>query len=287
MESDFICYIDTDSLFVNLGKWIKEQGYEKEFSVLPDEIKIEYIKNISRKMERYIDNRIFNETQLLDYNSQVHDFKIGFKQEIIAKTALFVKKKKYAYWLLNKEGVPKNEIKVTGLEIVRSESAEAIRPRLKSIMEMIMKQVPDDEIASRMRKYTNELNKLTPEDLAANIGINNINKYLSSGVPVKGTPWHVKGVHNYRLLLKELGLQDKYEDIHEGLKAKVIYVKKNPYNIDTITFHEWPSEFDKVVQFDPETMIDKFFVKKVRLLLDPLNKEHIIDTNESAVRLFF
>lgn len=287
MESDFICYIDTDSLFVNLGKWIKEQGYEKEFSVLPDEIKIEYIKNISRKMEKYIDDRIFNETQLLDYNSQVHDFKIGFKQEIIAKTALFVKKKKYAYWLLNKEGVPKNEIKVTGLEIVRSESAEAIRPRLKSIMEMIMKQVPDDEIASRMRKYTNELNKLTPEDLAANIGINNINKYLSSGVPVKGTPWHVKGVHNYRLLLNELGLKDKYEDIHEGLKAKVIYVKKNPYNIDTITFHEWPREFDKVVQFDSETMIDKFFVKKVRLLLDPLNKEHIIDTNESAVRLFF
>jgi DNA polymerase elongation subunit (family B) len=286
-QKDYVKYIDTDSLFVGLGEWIHEQGFSDEWAKLEDDVKIQMIMDISRKMERYIDDRIFNETQLLDYNSQVHDFKIGFKQEIIAKTALFVKKKKYAYWLLNKEGVPKNEIKVTGLEIVRSESAEAIRPRLKSIMEMIMKQVPDDEIAIRMRKYTSELNKLTPEDLAANIGINNINKYLSSGVPIKGTPWHVKGVHNYRLLLNELGLKDKYEDIHEGLKAKVIYVKKNPYNIDTITFHEWPSEFDKVVQFDSEMMIDKFFVKKVRLLLDPLNKEHIIDTNESAVRLFF
>jgi DNA polymerase elongation subunit (family B) len=285
-RKDYVIYIDTDSLFVGLGQWIKD--YECEmWERLDNDEKIRYIKDISAFMEKYIDNRIFNETQLQDYNSQVHDFKIAFKQEIIAKTALFVKKKKYAYWLLNKEGVPKNDIKVTGLEIVRSESAEAIRPRLKSVMEMIMKQKSDDEIGKTIRKYKKELNKLTPEALAANIGINNIKKYLHTGAPKKGTPWHVKGVHSYRLLLKELGLQDKYEDIHEGLKAKVIYVKKNPYNIETITFNEWPDEFDDLVQFDSETMIDKFFVKKVRSLLDPIGKESIIDSDMNAVNAFF
>ena len=286
-KKDYVKYIDTDSLFVGLGEWIKDQGFEPEWNNLEDSEKIEWIKKISAIMEQYIDDRIFNEVQLGDYNSQVHDFKIGFKQEIIAKTALFVKKKKYAYWLLDKEGVPKNDIKVTGLEIVRSESAEAIRPRLKSVMEMIMKQSSDDEIGKTIRKYKKELNDLTPEDLAANIGINNIRKYIGSGVPRKGTPWHVKGVHNYRLLLKELGIENNYEDIHEGLKAKVIYIKKNPYNIETITFHDWPSEFDDVIQFDSETMIDKFFVKKVRLLLDPIDKEHIIDSDMSAVNAFF
>jgi hypothetical protein len=249
-------------------------------------------------MESYIDDRIFNEVQLGDYNSQVHDFKIAFKQEIIAKTALFVKKKKYAYWLLDKEGVPKNDIKVTGLEIVRSESAEAIRPRLKTIMEMIMKQKDDDEIAAIIREYKKELMKLNPEDLAANIGINGINKYLGDSkgkwktndnlkFPVKGTPWHVKGVYGYRLLLKQLGLQDKYEDIHEGLKAKVIYVKKNPYNIETVTFHVWPEKFDEIVTFDSETMIEKFFIKKVRLLLEPLEKDNIIYSDMSAAKAFF
>ena len=188
---------------------------------------------------------------------------------------------------MDKEGVPKNDIKVTGLEIVRSESAEAIRPRLKTVMEMIMKQKKDDDLAKIIRKYKKELSKLTPEELAANIGINNINKYLGGGVPKKGTPWHVKGVFGYRLLLKKLGIENKYEDIHEGLKAKVIYVKKNPYNVETITFYNWPEEFDDIIQFDYETMIDKFFVKKVRLLLDPINKEGIIDSDMSAVRTFF
>ena len=286
-RKDYVKYIDTDSLFVGLGEWIKDQGFESEWEVLPDSEKIEWIKRISGIMEKYIDDRIFNEVQLGDYNSQVHDFKIGFKQEIIAKTALFVKKKKYAYWLLDKEGVPKDEISVTGLEIVRSESAEAIRPRLKNVMEMIMRQQNDENIGKTIRAYKKELNKLSPEDLAANIGVNGIRKYLGSGTPKKGTPWHVKGVYNYRLLLKELGIQDKYEDIHEGLKAKVVYVKKNPYNVETITFHQWPTEFDELVQFDAEQMIDKFFMKKVRLLLEPINKESIIDSDMNAVKAFF
>ena len=286
-RKDYVKYIDTDSLFVGLGEWIVDQGFEQEWSEFSDEEKIEWIKKISAIMEQYIDNRIFNEIQLGDYNSQVDDFKIGFKQEIVAKTALFVKKKKYAYWLLDKEGVPKNDIKVTGLEIVRSESAEAIRPRLKDVMEMIMKETPEDDIASTIRKYKKELKQLDPEAIAANIGINGIKKYLGSGLPKKGTPWHVKGVYGYRLLLKELGIEDKYEDIQEGLKAKVIYVKKNPYGIETITFYEWPEEFNEVIQFDSETMVDKFFVNKIRFLLDPINKESIIDSDMSAVRAFF
>jgi DNA polymerase elongation subunit (family B) len=238
-------------------------------------------------MEKYVDNRIFNEVQLGDYNSQVHDFKIAFKQEIIAQTALFVKKKKYAYWLKDKEGVPSDKIDVTGLEIVRSDSAEAIRPRLKKIMEMIMKQYPDSEISAEIAKYKKELMQLKPEDLAANIGINNIKKYLGRGAPIKGTPWHVKGVYNYRLLLDRLDLKDKYEDIHEGNKAKVVYVKKNPYNVDSIAFIDWPTEFRKVVQLDKETMIEKFFIKKIRLLLEPINKEYITERDDSKLTTFF
>jgi DNA polymerase elongation subunit (family B) len=284
---DYVAYIDTDSLFVKLGKWIEDQGHGKEWNLIDDDDKIAYIQDIARLMEKYIDNRIFNETQLQDYNSQVHDFKVAFKQEIVAKTALFVKKKKYAYWLLNDEGKPTDQIKVTGLEIVRSESAEAIRPRLTHIMKMIMKQEDDEKIASQIRKYKKELRELDPESLAANIGINNIRKYLGSGSPIKGTPWHVKGVYNYRLLLKKLDLENKYDDVHEGVKAKVIYVKKNPYDIRTITFNEWPKEFDRIIQYDPETMIDKFFIKKVRLLLEPIRKEAILDSDQKAFRAFF
>jgi DNA polymerase elongation subunit (family B) len=284
---DLVHYSDTDSLFVGLGKWFIEKGiYDDWNKIADDENKIKLIKKISSIMEKYIDNRIFNEVQLIDYNSQVHDFKISFKQEIIAKTFLAVKKKKYAYWLVNKDGIPKNEICVTGLEIVRSDSAEAIRPRLKMIMEMIMKQMPETGISNTIRKYKKELKQLPPEDLAANIGINNIRKYLSGDKPKKGTPWHVKGVFNYNILLNHLKLKDKYETIHEGLKAKVVYVKKNPFNIDTITFHTWPEEFNGLLQYDAETMIDKFFIQKIKFLLDPIGKSHLIE-DSNKINLFF
>ena len=219
------------------------------------------------EIEPYVNMRTYEETQLLDFNSQVRDFKIEFKQEIIARTALFVKKKKYAYWKVNEEGTPCDEISVTGLEIIRSDSAQAVRPRLKHIIEMIMRQEPEDQITVMIKKYKKELRDLTPGELAANIGINNIQKYLGTGKPIKGTPWHVKGVYNYRMLLKLLEIDHKYEDIHEGIKSKVAYVKKNPFNVETITFQEWPTEFDTILQFDADTMIDKFFIKKIETLL--------------------
>ena len=278
MMIDYISYIDTDSLFINIEQFILENIKDKiKWTSLSDDLKIDYVLKISKSIENCVNDRIFKETQLQDYNSQVRDFKILFKQEIIAKTMLAVKKKKYAYWIVNDEGTPCDKLAVKGLDIVRSDSAEAIRTRLKDIYHLIMKQAPDMEIKNRIKTYRNELFNVTPEEIAANIGINNIKKYLPSGLPIKGTPWHVKGVYSYRLLLKRFDLEQKYEDIFEGDKAKVVYVKSNPFNIEQITFNQhWPEEFNKVLVLDYEKMIDKFFINKVGFLLEPMNKNNLL-----------
>ncbi len=287
MPLDMVAYIDTDSLFVRLGEYFSR--VDKNWESKSGEEKIESIIDFSKnELEPHVNMRIYEETQLMDFNSQVTDFKIEFKQEIIARTALFIKKKKYAYWMVNEEGTPCNEISVTGLEIIRSDSAQAVRPRLRHIMEMIMRQEPEDQITVMIKKYKKELRSLTPGELAANIGINNIKKYLGTGKPIKGTPWHVKGVYNYRMLLKLLDIEHKYEDIHEGIKSKVAYVKKNPFNVETITFQQWPDEFDALLQFDADTMIDKFFIKKIETLLKPMVKEYLIRGDTKAkLNLFF
>jgi len=236
-----------------------------------------------------VNNRIFDETQSQDYNSQVKDFKILFEQEIIAKTALFVKKKKYTYWCVNKDGTPVDKLEVSGLEIVRSDSSEGVRIRLKDVMTMIMKKYPEDDIIERINKYKKELMKSNPEDIAANIGVNNLTKYIINDKPIKGTPWHVKGAANYRMLLKQYDVVDKYEDIFEGVKAKVIYLKKNRFNMDVVTFHKWAKEFDNDIEVDKEKMIEKFFLKKIGFLLEPMGKMHLLDSKntEKLMNLFF
>ncbi len=277
IEEDMVAYIDTDSLFIRLGHYFKDI---EDFTNADDQGKIAMILDFSAMLEKYVNDKTFTNTQLIDYNSQVRDLKIRFKQEIVAKRALFVKKKKYAYWMVNEEGNPCDELSVTGLEIVRSDSSEAVRERLKVVYSMIMKGNSDDELISTITRYKKELRDVAPEEIAANIGVNNIHKYLSTGVPIKGTPWHVKGVYNYRKLLKRFDLRNDYEDIYEGNKAKVVYLKKNKFNVDTLTYQRWPKEFDEHIIVDYDKMIDKFFLKKIGFLMAPMGKLKLLTSGE-------
>ena len=145
---------------------------------------------------------------------------------------------------------------------------------------MIMKQESEDEILKSIQQDTRELESLSPEEIAASISVNNIDKYLGGGRPIKHTPWHVRGVHNYRKLLKELELVNEYEDIHEGTKTKVAYLKPNRFDIDVITFVRWPREFSKYLKIDHEKMIEKFYSRKIGFLLDPMNKGWLLKTSK-------
>jgi DNA polymerase elongation subunit (family B) len=302
MNEDMVAYIDTDSLFIKLGYYFSQFDWWVDYS---DDEKIEKILEFSAELEKYVNKRTFEETQLKDYNSQVRDFYIMFKQEIIAKTALFVKKKKYSYWVVNEEGVPTDELAVKGLELVRSDSAEAIRTRLKHVYEMIMKNEPDDRILDTIRQYKKELKEVAPEEIASNLSVNNIEKYIGGPVkvsdafngvfrdedddvndPIKHTPYHVRGVHNYRTLLEALNLTNKYEDIYDGNKAKVLYVKDNMFKVDVVTFNDrWPKEFSQYMVIDYDTMINKFFTKKIGFLLQPMGKDHLLTSMATAERM--
>ena len=94
LPSDMVAYIDTDSLFVRLGEYFSR--VDPEWEDKPGEEKIQAIIDFSKnEIEPYVNMRTYEETQLMDFNSQVRDFKIEFKQEIIARTALFIKKKMF------------------------------------------------------------------------------------------------------------------------------------------------------------------------------------------------
>jgi len=99
---------------------------------------------------------------------------------------------------------------------------------------------------------------------------------------------HVKGVANYRRLLRLLKLEGKYEEIFDDTKVKVLYVKKNQFNFDSIAFIRWPAEFDKVLQIDMPTQIEKVFIHKIAGLLQVMNKTELIHQKaKTNIGLFF
>lgn len=283
---DYVCYMDTDSIYIITDQFLKDNLGESWWSERTDDEKIDIIDEVSEYIKDYINQRTLEEVQYQAYNSQVRDFPIKFEKEKIAKSGLFVAKKQYSTRCLWIEGTKKESIKTTGLSIVRGDSSEAVRERLKDIMSMILRDEPDDSITNKIDKYKTELMNVYPEEIAGNIGVNGLDKWIQDGKAIKGTPWHVKGVANYRFLLKKLGIENQYEDLKEGYKCKVVYVKKNPFNIDTISFLRWPKEFNKVVTVDMGIMIDKFFIKKVKILLDPMNRADMLNSKK-GLDLFF
>ncbi len=168
---DYVIYIDTDSLFISINEFLKDNIGLNEWNTIDYKKRVEYILRISEVISEYVNERVFDETQLLDYNSQIKDFKIAFKQEIVSRNVLFSKKKKYAQWVVNKEGIDKDNIEVTGLDIVRSDSSERVREMLMDIMVDILKGAENDTIRIKIDKYRRELISVRPEEICVNIGV--------------------------------------------------------------------------------------------------------------------
>ncbi|MFW6129582.1 MAG: DNA polymerase domain-containing protein, partial [Atribacterota bacterium] len=244
---------------------------------------------VSRFVESYVNKKAYEQTQRIDFNSQVDDHRIIFKQEVIATSALMIAKKKYGLKIINEEGVDVDKNIIKGLEIIRSDCPEAIRPKLKSVMNSILSGDKDEETSKLISKSKKELEGLSPEEIAANIGINGINKYLSNGEPIKSTPWHVKGVYAYNTLLKELNIKNIYEPIYDKQKIKVVYVKyPRPYKFDfeTVSFIKWPEEFNAILEVDYKKMIEKYFTNKIDMLLSPIGKQDLA-VNKIDLDAFF
>lgn len=278
-----------NSLFVGLGKYIESNKELKEdFDKLKTQKdKVKFILNICKDLENIINDYSFNVIQNQHFNSQEKEYTINWKQEIVCPSLLMVQKKKYGCWVVNEEGKSVDKIKVTGLEIIKSETSKPLKAMLKDVMTSILKAESDDTIRQKINDYKKELRTFNIEDLSSNITINLVDKYIGQNGPIKGAPWHIKGVHAHRILIKKFGLEDKYEEIVEGEKNRVVYLLPNTFQFETLTYaSKYPKELT-CVQPDIEKMIEKFFIKKIEMLLEPCGKTHILENNHEVLNFFF
>ena len=138
-------------------------------------------------------------------NVDKHEFDI--KQEVIAKTGLFVTKKRYGLRIINDAGRKVNKTQVKGLDTVRSNFAPAMKDLLKHVLDDILANVPKEQIDERISKFKRNLHMLHYSVLANPIGVKGIGKYISKDEESsfskykKGAPVHVKAAINYNSIL--------------------------------------------------------------------------------------
>jgi DNA polymerase elongation subunit (family B) len=212
---------------------------------------VKFIEKIAQEIETYVNDLSLEETQKLHYNSQEKDFAIIFETEKISLSAIFAAKARYATWDILKDGKWKDAMSITGLEIIRSDSPEIVKPMIKNILEMMLKDFPDEEIRNNIEDCKVKLKNCNPLEIAENKGINKIDKYsvdvdenkmedsLNEDYQFKsGTPHQVKGTLNFNFLVDKFNLGNRYEIPTNGNKAKVVYLQKNPYKLASLSFIE-------------------------------------------------
>lgn len=238
---------------------------------MPKEKIIDFLDKVSKeKIQPYIDKSY---QELADYVN-AYEQKMIMKRENLVDTMINVTKKRYCMSVYDSEGVRYEtpQLKIMGLQMVKSSTPGAIREILKESLEIILRRTESD-IQDFVEKHKNDFNDLPIEDIAFPRGISDLEKWESeTTIYKKGTPIHVRGALLYNNFVRKNNLTSKYPLIKSGDKIKFVYLKvPNPLREDCIAFiDELPKELSLTEYVNYPIMFEKTFQDAVQNILDSM-----------------
>ena len=265
---DYVIASDTDSIYLNLGPLVETvyKGREKT-----DESVVTFLNKICElELEKFIEGSY---QELADYVS-AYDQKMFMKRETIANKGIWTAKKRYILNAWDIEGVRFKEpqLKVMGIEAVKSSTPAACRTAIKDALKVIMNGTEEDA-QKFIADFKEKFNALPPEDIAFPRGCNGVSKWSDpSGLYSKGTPIHVRGAILYNFHIKKNNVTHKYPLIQDGEKVKFIYLKTpNKIIENVISFmSDFPKELGLDKSVDYELQFQKSFLDPLKVILDTI-----------------
>lgn len=264
-DVDYIITMDTDSAYISFDAFVQKY--------LPDVTDTDRIVDLldkvcREKIEPYIKECFVRFKGMT--NARVNKMKM--KREAIADVGIFIVKKRYAMSVYDNEGVrfKEPELKITGIEAVRSSTPKVCREKIKQALTIIMYD-DVDKLKGFIDDFKKEFMKLNVADIACPSTANNLDKYTSKiNIYEKKTPMHVKGALLYNKWIKDKKLTEKYPAIKEGDKIKYICLKKpNPIFDTAISISTvLPDELMLDRYIDKETQFQKTFVNPIEKITD-------------------
>ena len=267
--NECIVYNDTDSSYISVKPLITNGlSFTDESGKLTQEFHDE-VQNIEDFLNDEI--KIWGKKAL---NSK--DCRFVFKREVIADVGIFLQKKRYVLHILDDEGIPMDKYKYTGVEVVRSTMPDAIKPHVKNIIETMLSTQNISETNKALDNVYKIFKDLPVEDITFVSGIKGYERYAGQCdgyKTAKGMPIHVKAAYFHNLILKRLGVENKYETISSGDKVRYFYVEQpNPYNLSCIAYkYYYPEEFKKIFHADYDKMFEKILFNVIERFYDNVN----------------
>jgi DNA polymerase elongation subunit (family B) len=159
-DFDYVAYVDTDSVYLNLGPLVKSIPGSDQ---LPAEKIVTMLDSFTEdRLIPFIDDSYAEFAEYL----HAHENTMVMKREAIAEKGIWTAKKRYILNVYNEEGVVYEEpkLKIVGIEAIRTTTPVICRKMIKDAIKIIMTGTEDDLIAKT-------------EEFRKKIGVDNLNYY--------------------------------------------------------------------------------------------------------------
>jgi DNA polymerase elongation subunit (family B) len=294
-EGDAMIYADTDS------------GYFSAWPLVEQEVKagkMDWNKDIAIQLYDSISDQVNDSFPSFMEQSFHCPRKNGAiikgNREIVGDVGLFIKKKRYAINIYDKEGKRKDvngkmgEIKAMGLELKRSDTPKYIQAFLLDVLTLVLSNKSKDDVIDRIKEFKRELSKQPGWTKGSPKSVNKLTYYgeleARSKTGKATMPGHVRAAINWNTLRKMHG--DNYSmKILDGMKVIICKLKPNPlgltsvaYPTDELRIPDWFKE----LPFDDALMESTLVDKKIENLLGVLdwNLKSNTDTTTTFDDLF-
>ena len=267
-DIDYVIASDTDSIYLKLEPLVQSVFQQKTET-----------SKVIAFMDKVCEDKIqpFIDKSYSDLAEYVHAYaqKMQMKREALANKGFWTAKKRYVLNVYNNEGVAyeEPEMKVMGLEVVKSSTPQVIREKMKQTIKLII-DTDENTVQNFIAEFKEEFKQFPVEDISFPRGVNGIKEYSDSVTLYrKGTPIHVKGAILYNEMLKRKELTKKYPLIQDGEKLKFTYLKQpNPVKDIVISYPtRLPKEFELQDFIDYDMQFEKAFVEPIKVILDCIN----------------
>jgi hypothetical protein len=236
----YIAGSDTDSLFINIGHILEklhpDLDQNDSETMLP-KVKILQVE-IGKKLNSY--QSVLAKTLL---NSNEHYFDL--KPEFIIKKAYWSGKRRYAQHIVDQEGIPKDDVVMMGLDIMKSNFPPYFRIFGEQLIKDILFGKPKSELDKDVLEFKKSISTVDWKKLLKPTGLKKLDEYIERKPSpgeifsklAKKCPVNTKGAIASNDILRFKGITKQYPEFTIGDKIYLAMLKPNPYQLEVIALN--------------------------------------------------
>jgi len=247
---------DTDSAYFTLTKLL--QKLYPDSTSWDREKRISVLLKLTDKIQERANYELSEISQNLFNIIEGHHFEL--KQEVIAEKAYWSGKRRYAMYIVNKEGVEIEELEMKGLDIMKSNFPPYFREFGEELIKSILFSKPKEEIDKFVMGFKDSIYKVDWKKLLKPVGIKKLDEYIERK-PTTGEifsklklkcPINTKSAIISNDILRFKGLTKQYPEFTIGDKIYIAALKPNPYKIEVVALNGY-NDAPEILE-----MVDKY-----------------------------